>query len=148
MGKLNNLNKFLINLSLYYGIEVINCKNKENLTSPTQFFFIFAGFICFCLFTAVSSGISLALASIFSVLLFSSMQIYKPWLASTQFNTILGGFLGSWLFLLSLTVRFFIFFWLSFFCLINLYYRLFQIWNQFFWDEDFMLNYFQKLSYV
>lgn len=31
------------------------------------------------------------------------MQIYKPWLASTQFNTMLGGFLGSWLFLLSLT---------------------------------------------
>lgn len=31
------------------------------------------------------------------------MQIYKPWLASTQVNTMLGGFLGSWLFILSLT---------------------------------------------
>lgn len=44
------------------------------------------------------------LSSIFSVLLFSAMQMYRPFLAATQLNTILGGFLGSWLFVLALTV--------------------------------------------
>ncbi|KAG4065965.1 hypothetical protein HA402_006683 [Bradysia odoriphaga] len=51
----------------------------------------------------VSSGVSLALSSIFSVLLFSAMQMYRPFFAATQINTIIGGFLGSWLFVLALT---------------------------------------------
>lgn len=41
----------------------------------------------------------------FSVLLFSAMQMNRPFFAATQFNTILGGFIGSWLFVLALTVR-------------------------------------------
>lgn len=57
---------------------------------------------------AVSSGISLVLSSVFSVLLFSGMQMYRPFFVATQINTILGGFIGSWLFVLVLTVRFFI----------------------------------------
>ncbi|KAJ6635331.1 Protein KRTCAP2 like [Pseudolycoriella hygida] len=52
---------------------------------------------------AASTGVSLALSSIFSVLLFSSMQMYKPFFAATQMNTIFGGFLGSWLFVFALT---------------------------------------------
>jgi hypothetical protein len=32
------------------------------------------------------------------------MQLYKPFIASSQINTILGGFGGSWFFILSLTV--------------------------------------------
>jgi len=52
---------------------------------------------------AASSGVSLVLSSVLTVLLFSVMQLYRPWLASTQLNTILGGYLGSWLFVLSLT---------------------------------------------
>lgn len=32
------------------------------------------------------------------------MQIYRPWLASAQLNTILGGYIGSWLFIFTLTV--------------------------------------------
>lgn len=38
-----------------------------------------------------------------AVLLFSAMQIYRPVIASTQINTMLGGLIGSWLFVLSLT---------------------------------------------
>lgn len=53
---------------------------------------------------AASSSVSLLLSSVLSVLLFSAMQIYRPWLASAQLNTILGGYLGSWLFILALTV--------------------------------------------
>ncbi|XP_059487212.1 protein KRTCAP2 homolog [Neocloeon triangulifer] len=52
---------------------------------------------------AVSSGTSFALASIFSILLFSGMQMYKQWLAASQVQTIFGGYLGSVLFILSLT---------------------------------------------
>ncbi|CAB3383386.1 Hypothetical predicted protein [Cloeon dipterum] len=52
---------------------------------------------------AASSGTSFALASILSILLFSGMQMYKHWLASTQVQTIFGGYLGSVLFILSLT---------------------------------------------
>ncbi|XP_068083359.1 protein KRTCAP2 homolog [Anabrus simplex] len=52
---------------------------------------------------AVSSGTSFILSSILTVLLFSSMQIYRQWLASSQLHTILGGYLGSVLFILGLT---------------------------------------------
>ncbi|XP_026473834.1 protein KRTCAP2 homolog [Ctenocephalides felis] len=52
---------------------------------------------------AVSTSASFVLSSLISVLLFSAMQIYKPWLASTQLNTILGGYLGSVLFIFVLT---------------------------------------------
>jgi glucan phosphoethanolaminetransferase (alkaline phosphatase superfamily) len=43
------------------------------------------------------------LASISSVLVFSGMQMYKPWLSSTQLHTLLGGYLGSIFFILCLT---------------------------------------------
>lgn len=55
-------------------------------------------------YAAVSSGVSLVLSSILAVILFSTMQIYRPWLASAQLNTILGGYIGSWLFIFTLTV--------------------------------------------
>uniref|UniRef100_A0A0K8TP07 Uncharacterized protein n=1 Tax=Tabanus bromius TaxID=304241 RepID=A0A0K8TP07_TABBR len=50
-----------------------------------------------------SSGVSLILASAFSILLFSTMQMYKTWFAASQLNTIIGGYLGSWLFIFYLT---------------------------------------------
>jgi hypothetical protein len=58
------------------------------------------------LYAAVSSGTSFVLASILSILLFSGMQMYKHWLAASQVQTIFGGYLGSVLFVLSLTVSF------------------------------------------
>lgn len=56
---------------------------------------------------AVSSGTSLALSAVFAVLLFSAMQMNRPFFAATQLNTILGGFFGSWVFVFSLTVGLF-----------------------------------------
>ncbi|KDR17667.1 protein KRTCAP2 homolog [Zootermopsis nevadensis] len=52
---------------------------------------------------AVSSGTSFVLASVLTVLLFSGMQMYRQWLASSQLHTILGGYLGSILFIFILT---------------------------------------------
>uniref|UniRef100_A0A182RYD8 Uncharacterized protein n=1 Tax=Anopheles funestus TaxID=62324 RepID=A0A182RYD8_ANOFN len=52
---------------------------------------------------AVSTTVSLVLASLSAVLIFSGMQMYRPLLASSQIATIFGGYLGSWLFILSLT---------------------------------------------
>ncbi|CAD7092176.1 unnamed protein product [Hermetia illucens] len=52
---------------------------------------------------AASSSISMILASVFSILIFSTMQLYRTWFAASQLNTILGGYLGSWLFIFSLT---------------------------------------------
>jgi uncharacterized membrane protein YdcZ (DUF606 family) len=65
--------------------------------------------------SAVSSGTSFVLASILTVLLFSGMQMYRQWLASSQLHTILGGYLGSVLFIFVLTVSF---------CCVNLVYEL------------------------
>ncbi|KAL0117990.1 hypothetical protein PUN28_008990 [Cardiocondyla obscurior] len=52
---------------------------------------------------AVSSEISFVLSLILIVLLFSGMQMYKVWLSSSQFGTILGGWIGSLLFICTLT---------------------------------------------
>lgn len=62
-------------------------------------------FFCFVFSTAVSTSVSFVLSSVLAVLLFSTMQLYRPWFASAQWNTILGGYIGSWLFILALTVR-------------------------------------------
>lgn len=53
--------------------------------------------------TAVSSGVSFVLSSILTVLLFSGMQMYKVWLGSSQLGTVLGGWVGSLLFMCTLT---------------------------------------------
>ncbi|XP_067832172.1 keratinocyte-associated protein 2 [Heptranchias perlo] len=52
---------------------------------------------------AVSTGSSLMLSSLFTLLLFAGMQMYSRQLASSEWLTIFGGFLGSILFLFSLT---------------------------------------------
>lgn len=52
---------------------------------------------------SVTSGISFILSSIITVLLFSGMQMYRSWLTSSQLHTILGGYVGSLLFLFVLT---------------------------------------------
>ncbi|XP_053331489.1 keratinocyte-associated protein 2 [Spea bombifrons] len=52
---------------------------------------------------AVSTGISLALSSLVSLLLFAAMQMYSKQLASSEWLTILGGLLGSGVFFFSLT---------------------------------------------
>lgn len=57
-------------------------------------------------FVAVSSSTSFLLSSTLAVLLFAGMQLYKVQLASHEWTTILGGFLGSLLFCLILTVSF------------------------------------------
>ncbi|XP_076684118.1 protein KRTCAP2 homolog [Andrena cerasifolii] len=52
---------------------------------------------------SVNSGVSFALSSVLTVLIFSGMQIYKTWLGSSQLYTILGGYIGSVLFICILT---------------------------------------------
>nr|XP_006007331.1 PREDICTED: keratinocyte-associated protein 2 [Latimeria chalumnae] len=52
---------------------------------------------------AVGTGTSLVLSSLLSLLLFAGMQMYSKQLASTEWFTILGGFLGSVLFVFLLT---------------------------------------------
>uniref|UniRef100_A0A8C7KEB0 Dolichyl-diphosphooligosaccharide--protein glycosyltransferase subunit KCP2 n=1 Tax=Oncorhynchus kisutch TaxID=8019 RepID=A0A8C7KEB0_ONCKI len=52
---------------------------------------------------AVNTGTSLVLSSLFSVLVFAGMQMFSRQLGSTELLTILGGFLGSVLFICSLT---------------------------------------------
>ncbi|XP_028650697.1 keratinocyte-associated protein 2 isoform X1 [Erpetoichthys calabaricus] len=52
---------------------------------------------------AVNTGTSLVLSSLLSLLLFAGMQMYSRQLASSEWFTILGGFLGSGLFIFSLT---------------------------------------------
>lgn len=55
---------------------------------------------------AVNTGTSLVLSSLLSVLVFAGMQMFSKQLGSTEWLTILGGFLGSVLFICSLTVSF------------------------------------------
>lgn len=55
------------------------------------------------LFSAVPTGTSFVLASISFILIFSGMQMFKPWFGASQLHTFLGGYLGSLLFVLSLT---------------------------------------------
>jgi len=47
---------------------------------------------------------SFLLSTTLAVLLFAGMQLYKVYLASHEWTTIVGGFLGSLLFCLILTV--------------------------------------------
>ncbi|CAG11862.1 unnamed protein product, partial [Tetraodon nigroviridis] len=51
----------------------------------------------------VNTGTSLVLSSLLSVLVFAGMQMFSKQLGSTEWLTILGGFLGSVLFVCSLT---------------------------------------------
>uniref|UniRef100_A0A1L8D9K1 Uncharacterized protein n=1 Tax=Nyssomyia neivai TaxID=330878 RepID=A0A1L8D9K1_9DIPT len=52
---------------------------------------------------AVPTVVSLMISSVACVLIFSGMQIYRGFLGSSKATTLLGGFVGSWLFILSLT---------------------------------------------
>lgn len=52
---------------------------------------------------AAATKTSLILASFSCLLLFSSMQIWKTWLASSSQQTLIGGLLGSFLFTFTLT---------------------------------------------
>ncbi|KAJ4931438.1 hypothetical protein JOQ06_025734 [Pogonophryne albipinna] len=52
---------------------------------------------------AVNTGTSLVLSSLLSVLVFAGMQMFSKQLGSTEWLTIVGGFLGSVLFICSLT---------------------------------------------
>uniref|UniRef100_A0A3B3SW42 Dolichyl-diphosphooligosaccharide--protein glycosyltransferase subunit KCP2 n=2 Tax=Paramormyrops kingsleyae TaxID=1676925 RepID=A0A3B3SW42_9TELE len=52
---------------------------------------------------AVNTGTSLVLSSLLSVLVFAGMQMFSRQLGSSEWLTILGGFLGSVLFICSLT---------------------------------------------
>lgn len=78
-----------------------------SLRSSKSFFIYFllvdSLLILYANVTAVSSGVSFVLSSILVVLLFSGMQMYKVWLSSSQLGTILGGLLGSLLFMCTLT---------------------------------------------
>ncbi|KAI3361056.1 hypothetical protein L3Q82_013257 [Scortum barcoo] len=63
----------------------------------------FSGVSMFNCSQAVNTGTSLVLSSLLSVLVFAGMQMFSKQLGSTEWLTILGGFLGSVLFICSLT---------------------------------------------
>jgi small-conductance mechanosensitive channel len=65
--------------------------------------FSFGKFLQFLHKMAVPSGVSFLLASTLSVLLFAGMQMFRTELASREYMTIIGGFIGSILFVLILT---------------------------------------------
>lgn len=52
---------------------------------------------------ALGTGSSLIIASISALFMFSGMQMYLPWFITTHIRTILGGYLGSLLFVFILT---------------------------------------------
>ncbi|XP_077295942.1 protein KRTCAP2 homolog [Arctopsyche grandis] len=52
---------------------------------------------------AVATPTSFVLSVVFAILVFSGMQMYRSWFASTQLHTIFGGYVGSILFILILT---------------------------------------------
>ncbi|KAL1462715.1 hypothetical protein WDU94_014528 [Cyamophila willieti] len=52
---------------------------------------------------ALSTGNSFIISLVLTILIFSGMQMYRQWLSSSQLNTILGGLLGSFFFVFSLT---------------------------------------------
>lgn len=83
-------NKTNQDISLYVA-DVVNGANKR--TNVVVF-----------ILAAVNTGTSLVLSSLLSVLVFAGMQMFNKQLASTEWLTILGGFLGSVLFICSLTV--------------------------------------------
>ena len=53
---------------------------------------------------ALQTSLSFVISMLSAVVIFSLMQIYKPFLISSQSLTIVAGVLGSWVFILSLTV--------------------------------------------
>jgi hypothetical protein len=59
---------------------------------------------CILFSAAANTGTSLVLSSLLSVLVFAGMQMFSKQLGSTEWLTIVGGFLGSVLFICSLTV--------------------------------------------
>ncbi|KAF6037291.1 KRTCAP2 [Bugula neritina] len=52
---------------------------------------------------AVSSSISLVISLSLCILIFGGMQMFKSNIASTEWKTVAGGFVGSWFFVFSLT---------------------------------------------
>lgn len=52
---------------------------------------------------SLGTGSSLIIASISALFMFSGMQMYLPWFITTHIRTILGGYLGSLLFVFILT---------------------------------------------
>jgi len=52
---------------------------------------------------AMSSSLSLVISLSLCVVIFGGMQMFKAEIVSNEWKTIAGGFLGSWLFIFSLT---------------------------------------------
>ena len=84
--------KVKIDSIVVYFVEKVICRNM--LISMLTMF----------IFPAVSSSVSFLLSSTMSVILFAGMQLYRQQLASQEYMTIVGGFLGSILFIFILTV--------------------------------------------
>uniref|UniRef100_A0A1B0FQJ6 Uncharacterized protein n=1 Tax=Glossina morsitans morsitans TaxID=37546 RepID=A0A1B0FQJ6_GLOMM len=47
--------------------------------------------------------ISAIISCIMTLMIYATLRFYSEWFNSSQLNTILGGFIGSWLFIFSLT---------------------------------------------
>ncbi|XP_011185628.1 protein KRTCAP2 homolog [Zeugodacus cucurbitae] len=50
-----------------------------------------------------SNLVSTVISLILSLVIFGTMRFYSSWITATQMNTIVGGFVGSWLFVFALT---------------------------------------------
>lgn len=79
-----------------------NIISHDPSTVPSMLTHFFLHFLT----VAVNTGTSLVLSSLLSVLVFAGMQMFSRQLGSSEWLTILGGFLGSVLFICSLTVSF------------------------------------------
>ncbi|XP_004537218.1 protein KRTCAP2 homolog [Ceratitis capitata] len=50
-----------------------------------------------------SNLVTAVISCIFSLVIFATIRFYAGWITASQMNTIVGGFIGSWLFLFTLT---------------------------------------------
>lgn len=102
-------------------------------------------------YSAVTSGTSSLLSICLFILLFAIMQVYKTHIASTQLMTVVGGYLGSVLFILALTVSLYkishqvitrVMFWII---SLTVSLRPSETWKQVWLAKTPKQNYFQKL---
>lgn len=62
--------------------------------------------VSFIIIPAVNSATSFVISSILTLLIFSGMQMYKPWIVRSPMTIIFGGYLGSLMFMFFVTVSF------------------------------------------
>lgn len=69
--------------------------------------------VSFIIIPAVNSATSFVISSILTLLIFSGMQMYKPWIVRSPMTIIFGGYLGSLMFMFFVTVSFLMRLWIK-----------------------------------